>query len=85
MWVLVIEPDKGEREVAQGYIGTIEAAALLGPSPQTIRVMMKNGTIPSVRIGRRFYISRTWAERVRLAAEPTDFTVRTGNEPRPAA
>jgi len=55
-------------QTQQQFVSVIEAAQILGITPQTVRVWLKNGRVPSVRLGRRFFIGREWFEAVRLAA-----------------
>ena len=49
-----------------------EAAQLLGVSRMTAYTAVREGSIPSVRIGRRLLVPRAALERFLAAARPTD-------------
>jgi excisionase family DNA binding protein len=61
-------------------ISVLEMAQLLGISRMTAYVAVRNGTIPSLRIGRRVLISRAALDRW-LAETNRDETVLSGSQP----
>ena len=57
----MIERKEGQAVTLEGYgeLLTVEqVAGLLGVTEQTVRRMFREGTLPSVKIGRRVYTSR---------------------------